>query len=146
MRNIFRNQLILFTFITIGLSSCQKPYAKYSNLTVVLNSYTGSVDEISGSSNIEGEFSGNIDSGIYCFAWENSSSNPSINFSVNSGSTGKVELSLNDAKGKEVLSEQISGAESLDFTGLTNKGKKGTWLVTFTFTDFSGSSSFTLNQ
>lgn len=125
-----------------GMTSCKK-YRKYDNMEVVENTYSGSVLIGSTGTNPGGDFTGNGDSGTYSFVWDNSSNKAELNFDITTNS-GSVQFILNDAKGKEVLNETRSAGGGDTFSGVSEEGKSGKWLVEIILTDFDGDGSFSL--
>ncbi|MCI5055490.1 MAG: hypothetical protein MRY83_05230 [Flavobacteriales bacterium] len=124
---------------------CKKDeYKDYDNLQVICNTYTGSVMVTSTGSDPGADFTGDGDSGEYCFVWENSKNTADANFDITTP-TGSVQLIVNDAKGDEVLNETRSAGGDDTFSGVTSKGKKGKWLVKFIFTNFDGDGSYSFS-
>ncbi len=128
---------------TTTFTSCKK-YRKYDDGEVVENTFTGNVAVTSTGSDPAGDFTGNGDSGTYSFAWENSSNKASVNFDITTNS-GSVQMILNDAKGNEVLNETRSAGSNDSFSGVSEEGKKGKWLVTIVLTDFNGDGSYSIH-
>ena len=137
---------IVFAVIAAGfmMTGCQK-YGKYDNMEVVENSYAGSVMITSTGSDPAGDFTGENESGIYSFVWDNSSEKAQLNFDVTT-SSGSVQFKVYDSKGEEVLSETRSaGAGEDTFSGVSAAGKKGNWLIEIIITDFNGDGSFSIS-
>lgn len=127
----------------IGLTSCKK-YKKYDNKEVVENSYSGNIELKGDHDEPSGTYSGNNDSGEFSFVWENTKEVASVEYSA-SFTSGSVNLIINDAKGDEVFNTTINDNKTTS-SGETAKGKKGKWLITFVFTDFSGSGSYEIDD
>lgn len=127
------------------LSSCQKEYAKYDNMEVVENNYTGTIYINSGGEDPSGDFEGDGNSGEYSFAWENPKTKAQVNFDVTTSGDGNVQMIINDAKGNEVLNVVRPEDGNDTFSGVSEEGKSGTWLVTLKLTDFNGDGSFSVN-
>lgn len=141
-RSIF-SILLLFAVITLS-TSCKKEYAQYNDGEVVEDNYTGTVDVTSTGTNPAGDFEGDGNAGTYSFAWENSKKRAHLNFDITSPS-GSVQMILNDARGNEVLNQTITGGNSVDtYSGLSEEGAAGMWLVTVILTDFDGDGSYSL--
>lgn len=141
--NIFCMILIMSFLLTI--TSCQKEYAKYDNMEVVENTFTGNVQITSSGQDPAGDFTGNNgNSGTYSFAWENSKKKASANFNITGGT---VQMIIKDAKGDEVLNETRSSSGNDTFAGVSTEGKPGTWLVTLiiNFTQNGGDGSFSVH-
>lgn len=128
--------------ILFGGVACKK-YRKYDNMEVVENSYAGNVAIGSTGTNPGGDFTGNGDSGTYSFVWDNSSDRAELNFDITSN-TGNVQFVLKDAKGNEVLNQVRNAGGEDTFSGVSDEGKKGNWLVEIILTDFNGDGSFSL--
>lgn len=121
--------LVCFSFFT----ACERPYKDLTGLEVVDNSFTGNLELTS-----EWQFSGNNDSGIYSFAWENRNrySEVLLNSSLDAG---EVRVIVNDAKGEVVLNEVLSSDMSInELVQSSDRGKDGMWLITLVFTEYSG--------
>jgi hypothetical protein len=52
---------------------------------------------------------------------------------------------INDAKGDEVLNQTRPNDENDTFAGVTQEGKKGTWLITIKLTNINGDGSFSIH-
>ena len=128
--------------------SCKKDkYDDYENTQIIENTYTGSIEDFSGDSDPDANFTGNDDSGVFSFAWVNSSSKAKVKLNITSSSTGSVKLILNDRKGKEVFNKTFSNSNNLiTFDGLTDEGKSGTWKVSLEFTHFDGQGNFEIDN
>lgn len=135
--------MVLAVAFVAGISSCKK-YRKYDDGEVVENTFSGNVDVTSTGSNPSGDFTGNGDSGMYSFVWDNSSNKAELNYDITT-SSGSVNFVLKDAKGDEVLNETRSAGSGEDsFSGVSEEGKAGKWLVEITLTDFNGDGSYSL--
>ena len=130
------------------ITSCNKDkYEDYENTQIIENTYTGSIDNFAGDSDPDANFSGNDNSGVFSFAWINSSSKAKVKIDITSSSTGSVKLIFNDSKGKEVFNKTFSNSDNLiTFDGLTDEGTSGTWKVSFEFTNFNGQGSFEIDN
>lgn len=139
-------RIAIVSTLLIGLSvftSCKK-YKKYSNGEVVENTYTGTVNIGSTGAEPGGDMLGNGDSGTYSFAWDNSTKKASLDFDITSPS-GSVQFIINDAKGKEMLNKTLSGGSGTDsYSGISEAGKSGRWLVTMILTNFNGDGSYSV--
>ncbi|MEN8251287.1 MAG: hypothetical protein ABFS32_20315 [Bacteroidota bacterium] len=134
---------VVISLMVIGASSCEK-YDEYDNLEVIENTYSGNVIIESGGADPGGDFTGNGDSGVYSFVWNNPTSRAELNFDITTP-TGSVQFILRDAKGKEVLNKTRSAGGNDTFSGVSEKGDQGMWLVEITLTDFNGDGSFSLS-
>lgn len=144
MKNSIKIGLLATVLLgTTVFTSCKK-YRKYDDGEVVENTFTGNVDVGSTGADPGGDFTGNGDSGTYSFVWENSSNKASVNFDITTNS-GSVQMILNDAKGNEVLNETRSAGGNDTFSGVSEEGKKGKWLVTIVLTDFNGDGSYSIH-
>ena len=135
--------LILLSSITF--TSCNKEYSDYSNMEVVENSFTGIVDITSSGQDPTGDFTGEEKSGTYSFAWENNKKKAALNFDITTSGNGTVQMIINDAKGDEVLNQTRPNDENDTFAGVTQEGKKGTWLITIKLTNINGDGSFSIH-
>jgi hypothetical protein len=145
--NLFKKaaySLLMLSVVFLTMTSCKKEYAQYNDGEVVEDNYTGTVDVTSTGTNPAGDFEGDGNSGTYSFAWENSKKRAHLNFDITSPS-GSVQMILNDARGNEVLNQTITGGNSVDtYSGLSEEGTAGMWLVTVVLTDFDGDGSYSL--
>ncbi|MDX1651449.1 MAG: hypothetical protein R3277_03080 [Brumimicrobium sp.] len=130
--------------ILFGGVACKK-YRKYDNMEVVENTYTGNVAITSVGADPAGDFTGDGDSGEYSFVWENPKSTAQVNFDVTTSGGGSVTMVINDAKGNEVLNKTRPGDGDDTFSGVTQEGKSGNWLVTLKLNQFNGDGSFSIN-
>ena len=135
--------LILLSSITF--TSCNKEYAEYSNMEVIENSFTGNLEITSTDQDPAGDFTGVEKSGTYSFAWENNKKKAALNFDITTIGNGTVQVIINDAKGDEVLNQTRPTEDNDTFAGVTEEGKKGTWLVTIKITNINGDGSFSLH-
>lgn len=136
-------KLGVFVLAASSLMACKK-YRKYDNMEVVEDSFTGNVIIESVGSDPGGDFEGSGDSGVFSFVWDNSSDKAELNYDITSN-TGSVQFIINDAKGNEVLNKTRNAGGDDTFSGNTDSGKKGKWLVQITLTDFNGDGSFSLS-
>lgn len=125
-----------------GITSCKK-YRKYDDGEVIENTYSGNVEVGSTGSNPGGDFTGDGDTGTYSFVWDNSSDKAELNFDVTT-SAGSVTFVLKDAKGDVVLDQTRSAGGEDSYSGVSEEGKAGKWLVEITLTDFNGDGSYSL--
>ncbi len=141
-----KNSIFLFLVsMLFFLSACEKTeFGKYDNNEVVENTYTGNVLVTSGGTDPAADFTGNGDSGTYSFAWVNPQSRASANFDITTP-TGSVQIIMQDAEGTEVLNATRSAGGNDSFSGVSDSGISGTWLVTFIFTDFNGDGSYSIH-
>ena len=137
------NGLFIAVLGVAVMTSCSK-YKKYDNNEVVEDTFTGNVAVTSSGSDPAGDFTGNGDSGTYSFAWENSKKKASLNFDITTP-TGSVQFIINDKKGDEVLNVTRSAGGNDSYSGVSEEGKSGTWLVTIILTDFNGDGSYSIH-
>ena len=136
--------IFAFTILISGMttmSSCKKEYAKYDNKEIVENTYTGNI-ELLGTDELHGDFDGNGDSGELSFVWDNQRIKADIDFFVTSASGGTVQIILNDANGKEVFNQTIPEGANDSFSGLSEEGKIGKWLVTIILKNIDGNGGY----
>ena len=145
MKNLkFVSIALLSTLLVLGVSSCKK-YNQYDNMEVVESSYDGNMDITSGGQDPAGDFWGNNKNGTYSFAWNNPKKKASANFDVTTSGGGTVQMIINDAKGNEVLNVTRPDGGNDTFSGVSEEGKSGMWLVTLVFTNLSGDGSFSIH-
>lgn len=148
-KKLFKLGIIIpFALGLFLVMSCnQGLYDDYDNTQIIKNTYTGSVDDFSGDSDPDANFTGDNDSGILSFAWINSSTKAKVKLDISSSSSGSVKLTLNDSNGKEVFNKTFSSSDNvLSFDGLTDEGDAGTWKVTLEFSNFTGQGSFEIDD
>ncbi|HCQ30251.1 MAG TPA: hypothetical protein DIU39_08200 [Flavobacteriales bacterium] len=138
------NVVLLAITIALFSTSCKKKYAKYDNMEVVENTYTGNVLITSTGSDPGADFTGVGNSGKYSFVWDNPKKRAELNYDITTPS-GSVQFIINDAKGKEVLNVTRSAGGDDTFSGVSDEGKKGKWLITIIFTNFDGDGSFSIS-
>ena len=137
-------KIFAFAILISGLTtmtSCKKEYAKYDNKEVIENSYTGNI-ELQGDVEARGDFTGNGDSGTFSFVWENTEKKATVDFDVSTAPGGSCQIILNDARGKEVFNKTRPEGGNDSFSGLSEEGKKGKWLVTIKLTNFDGDGTY----
>jgi hypothetical protein len=146
LKKITIKKALLFLLSFTLIVSCSK-YEQFGNTEIIENTYTGNIDDISGDSEPDADFTGNNDSGTFSFAWVNLSNKAKLKFDITSGSTGNVQFILNDKKGKEVLNQNLTGSSNIDsYEGISEEGKAGTWKVTVISTNFNGDGSFEIED
>jgi hypothetical protein len=123
------------------MTSCKKEYKKYDNLEVLENSFTGNI-ELQGNSEARGDFWGDGDSGTFSFVWENTEKIATVNFDVSTEPGGICQIILNDAHGNEVFNQTRPEGGNDTFSGVSEEGKKGKWLVTINLTNFNGDGTY----
>jgi hypothetical protein len=137
-------KILAFAILISGLTtmtSCKKEYAKYDNKEVIENTYSGTI-ELEGVTEARGDFEGDGDSGTFSFVWENTKKKATVNFDVTTTSGGSVQIILNDAKGKEVFNKTRPESGNDSFSGVTEEGKEGKWLVTIKLTNLDGDGTY----
>ncbi|MCI5058420.1 MAG: hypothetical protein MRY83_20075 [Flavobacteriales bacterium] len=135
----------IILILGVTLFSCtKKEYDKYDNAEVICNTFTGNIDITSGGSDPGADFTGNGDSGEYCFVWDNKQKKASANFDITTP-TGSVQLIMEDALGTEVLNKTRSAGGNDSYSGVSNKGEPGKWMIKFIFTDFDGDGSYSFH-
>ncbi|MFO8234937.1 MAG: hypothetical protein R6U04_06015 [Bacteroidales bacterium] len=131
--------LILISGLAI-VTSCEK-YDNYDDKEVIENTYSGNIG-LSGTVEALGDFTGDGDSGTFSFVWENPINKASVDFDVSTAPGGSCQIVLNDAKGKEVFNKTRPEDGNDSFTGQTEEGKEGKWLVTIKLTNFDGDGTY----
>ena len=124
------------------MTSCKKEeYAEYNNKEVIENTYAGTM-ELEGVVEALGDFFGKGESGTFSFVWENAKKKATVNFDVTTKEGGSCQIILNDAKGKEVFNQKVPGNGSDSFSGLSEEGKEGKWLVTIKLINLDGDGTY----
>lgn len=133
--------LLFGTAIVLGSVSCKKEYAKYDDKEVLENTYSGMI-ELEGNVEARGDFEGDGDTGTFSFVWENSSNKATVNFDVTTTPGGTCQIILNDANGDEVFNQTRPEGGNDTFSGISEEGEEGNWLVTINLTDFTGDGTY----
>jgi hypothetical protein len=123
------------------MTSCNKEYRKYDNKEVIENTYSGNI-ELQGNTEARGDFFGDGDSGTFSFVWENTERKATVNFDVTTAPGGSCQIILKDATGKEVFNKTRPEGGADTFSGVSEEGKKGKWLVTINLTNFDGDGTY----
>jgi len=126
--------------ILFGGVACKK-YRKYDDKEVIENTYPGTI-ELQGNTEARGDFFGDGDTGTFSFVWENTSEKATVNFDVSTTQGGSCQIILNDAKGNEVFNQTRPEGGNDTFSGISEEGKKGNWLVTINLTNFNGDGTY----
>ena len=142
MKNLQKPFILIV--IIISLASCRK-YQEYNNLDVIEETFAGSFDVSSSSGTLNGSFDGAGNSGSYCFIWENNG-REAIVVLESSGSTGSINVVIEDARANEVFNEVHSAGSETGLAEASDKGRKGNWFVKIFFTDFEGAGTFSINN
>ena len=132
--------LAVVVFSTVGLSSC----SKYEDREIITNTFTGNIDVTSGGVDPAGDFTGNGDSGTFAFAWINPQQRASANFDITSN-TGSVRMIVKDDAESVVLDKTLTAGGNDSFSGVSDAGEAGTWIVELILTDFNGDGSYSLH-
>ncbi len=132
--------LFFLAIFSLTVISCEK-YKEFEHLEVINSSFTGSVSVSESAGDIDGDYSGMVDSGNYTFIWDNPSKGVVLNVS-NSSLAGTIQFVLEDSRGNEVLNQTLTAGVSNSFS---EDGKKGKWKVKIIFSDFEGEGTFDLN-
>lgn len=138
-----RIKILTFALLIGGfttMTACRK-YAKYDNKEVIENTYSGTIER-EGNAEARGDFEGNGDSGTFSFIWENNRKKATVNFDVTTTQGGSCQIILRDARGKEVFNKTRPDGGNDTFSGTSDEGKKGKWLVTIKLTNFNGDGTY----
>lgn len=145
MKNLRTGVALLFgAALLFGTVSCKK-YNKYDDKEVLENTYDGTI-ELEGNKEARGDFEGSGDSGTFSFVWENTSNKATVDFDVSTTQGGSCQIILNDAKGNEVFNKTRPQDGNDSFSGISEEGKKGNWLVTINLTDFNGDGTYDITS
>ena len=141
---LVRYSILLLLSVGLLFTSCKRPYKKYENMDVIENTYTGKIEITSTGTDPAGDFTGNGDSGTYAFVWENDKKTAQLNYDITTKS-GSVQFILLDARGDEVLNHTITVGDDDTFSGVSEPGKRGKWLVKIVLNNFHGDGSFSIS-
>lgn len=136
-------KILAFAILLGGLTtmtSCKK-YSKYDNKEVLENTFGGTI-ELEGVTEARGDFEGDGESGTFSFVWENTKKKATVNFDVTTAAGGSVQIILKDAKGKEVFNKTRPEGGNDSFSGISEEGKAGKWLVTINLTNLNGDGTY----
>jgi hypothetical protein len=133
--------LAVLTTGLITMTSCKKEYAEFNNKEVIESTYTGNI-ELQGNTEARGDFTGNGDSGTFSFVWENTKKKATVNFDATTVPGGSCQIILNDARGNEVFNKTRPEGGNDTFSGVSEEGRKGKWLVTIKLTSFDGDGTY----
>jgi len=134
--------LVLFAaLIFLGFTSCGD---EYEDREIITDTYTGNIDVTSGGLDPAGDFTGNGDAGIYSFAWINPQKKASANFDITTN-TGSVQMIVKDNAGTVVIDKTLFAGGNDSYSGVSQAGEEGTWIVKLILTDFNGDGSYSLH-
>lgn len=98
-------------------------------------------------SNNDGDFTGNGGDAKDSREWDNNFQQAEYNMDITSDPKGSVTLTIEDANGETVIQRTIQASDPNDsVSGITKKGKTGTWTITVEVKDFDGDGSFSVSQ
>lgn len=96
---------------------------------------------------VDGDFTGNGGSATRTFVWLNNLTTADYNADITATAEGTFNILVLDADGNTVLNRSLDGAVEPDsFSGVTDSGTSGVWLVTITVNSFNGDGSFSLSE
>jgi hypothetical protein len=140
-KRIFKTIALTVAVIsTAFLTSC----SDYEDREVITNTYSGNIDVTSGGVDPAGDFTGSGDSGTYSFAWINPQQKASANFDITSN-TGSVQMIVKDNAGTVVIDKTLTAGGNDSYSGVSDAGEEGTWIVEMILTDFNGDGSYSLH-
>ena len=125
----------------IGFASCSK---EYEDREIITNTYTGNIDITSVGQDPAGDFTGTGDSGTFSFAWKNPQRRASANFDITTN-TGSVQMIVKDNAGTVVLDRTLTAGGVDSYSGVSDAGEEGIWIVELILTDFNGDGSYSLH-
>ena len=134
--------LTLLLITTAILVACDDDYY---DREIIKNTFTGLIEVTSVGLDPAGDFIGLRDSGEFSFAWHNPQNIASVDFDVTTIPNSSVQLIVKDNKGKTIFDKQIPFLLEDSFSGLTQTGESGTWIVTLIFTNLTGEGSYSLH-
>ena len=132
--------VLLVVFSAVGFFSC----SKYEDREIINNTFTGNIDVTSGGVDPAGDFTGSGDSGTFSFAWINPQKRASANFDITTN-TGSVRMIVKDDAGKVVIDKTLTAGGVDSYSGVSEAGEAGTWIVELILTDFHGDGSYSLH-
>ena len=133
--------LAVLVISTMGFYSCSD---EYEDREIITNSFTGNIDVTSGGVDPAGDFTGTGDSGIFSFAWINPQKRASANFDITSN-TGSVQMIVKDDAGTVVIDKTLTAGGNDSYSGVSDAGEAGIWIVELILTDFNGDGSYSLH-
>lgn len=133
--------LIALTAIsTMIFTSCED----YEDREIIENTFTGNIDVTSGEVDPAGDFTGDGDSGGFSFAWMNPQTTASANFDITT-TAGTVQMIVKDSEGTIVIDETLTAGSEDSYSGVSQSGAEGMWIVEFVLTKFNGDGSYSLH-
>jgi hypothetical protein len=136
-KNVLFNVLVVLLSVLV-LQSC-------SSIVPLENSFNGSINMEPNKRSPSGEFRGNNSSGIYSFEWNNTRNHANADIDI-TVTKGTVQLIINDPKGVEVFNTELTTGSIDSFSGITNSGAPGEWLIKLVFNEFNGEGSFSVER
>ena len=143
MKAVKFNILVLATAViaSVSLNSCSD---EYEDREIITDTYSGNIDVTSVGFDPAGDFTGNGDSGTFSFAWRNPQRRASANFDITTN-TGSVQMIINDNAGTVVLDRILTAGGVDSYSGVSDAGEEGIWIVKLIITDFIGDGSYSLH-
>lgn len=143
MRAMRINSLVIASAVIaiVSLNSCSD---EYEDREIITNTYTGNIDVTSVGLDPAGDFTGSGDSGTFSFAWRNPQKRASANFDITSNS-GSVQMIVKDNAGTVVLDRTLIAGGKDSYSGVSDAGEEGIWIVQIKLTDFNGDGSYSLH-
>ena len=137
------NSLVIAAAVSaiVGLNSCSD---EYEDREIITNTYTGNIDVTSVGLDPAGDFTGTEDSGTFSFTWRNPQKRASANFDITTN-TGSVQMKVKDDAGTVVLNKTLTAGGNDSYSGVSESGEAGTWIVELILTDFNGDGSYSLH-
>ena len=125
----------------VSFTSCSD---ELTDREIIDNTYTGNIDVTSGGVDPAGDFTGTGDSGSFSFAWMNPQIKASANFDITT-SVGSVQMIVKDSEGTIVIDETLVAGGKDSYSGVSETGVKGIWIVEMILVDFNGDGSYSLH-
>jgi len=147
MLNLYTLLRVTVILSVVFMVSCEETTSSpqtCDNLNVLENTYTGDIDVTSRGQDPGADFEGEGDSGTYSFEWCNPQELASLDFDITTSRGGSVRIILEDDEGNVVLDKtRPKGDDS--FSGVSDPGVKGRWIVTVILKDVNGDGSYSMH-
>lgn len=142
-KKIIKSSIMIISMLmfVVAFNSCSD---KYEDREIIENTFTGNIDVTSAGVDPAGDFTGEGDSGGFSFAWINPQTTASANFDITTNS-GSVHMIVKDDAGTIVIDKTLSASGADSYSGVSDAGVEGTWIVELILTDFNGDGSYSLH-
>ena len=139
MKTILKSILIIF--LLVAFIGCNKDDDQALTLTASVNNTSNSTG------NFNGDVTGNGGSTTESFTWNNAEATADYNMDITSSARCSFRFQMKDVNGVTVLDRTLVGETAPDsYSGVTNVGTPGNWMVTITLTNFDGNGSYSASS